>query len=223
MGTLLDLVRVLYDPAAVFERVRERPRFLAPFLALALVLIAVALLERPYLEAAMAARLARLGAAGGTTAAAGGTFAVVGAALAPVGFAIVLLVSGAILWLLVTLVGAEASFPVLLSVATYVSVTGVLLQLARLAVLMLRGSGAVASMDDLQPPLGLDLLVPEAGRVATALLGQCNPFTVWGVVLTAIGIHVTQRTSKAAAYGVAAATFVLGCAFAAGAALLRRG
>jgi hypothetical protein len=223
MGTLLDLVRVLYDPGAVFERVRERPRFLAPFIALALVLIVVALLERPYVQAAMAARLARLGEAGAPVAAAGGTFAVVGALLAPVGFAIVLAVSGAILWLLVTMVGVEARFPVLLSVATYVSVTGVLLQLARLAVLMLRGTGAVASVDDLQPPLGLDLLAPDAGRVATALLGQVNPFTVWGVILTAIGIRVTHRTSTAAASGVAAATFLLGCAFAAGAALLRRG
>ena len=223
MDAVLDLVRVLYDPGPVFERVRERPRFLAPFLALAVVLLVGSLLQRPYVQAALAARVARLGEAGAAAAAAGGTFAVVGAVLAPVGFAVVLVVSAAILWLLVTLVGAEARFPVLLSVATYVSVTGILLQLARLAVLMLRGTGAVASVDDLQPPLGLDLLAPEAGRVATALLGQVNPFTVWGVTLTAIGIRVTHRTSPAGAAGVAAATFVLGCVFAAGAALLRRG
>ena len=30
MGALMDLFRVLFEPTAVFERVRERPRWLVP-------------------------------------------------------------------------------------------------------------------------------------------------------------------------------------------------
>src|SRR5205823_6506949 len=34
MGAVLDLARVLFEPTAVFERVREKPRFFAVFLVI---------------------------------------------------------------------------------------------------------------------------------------------------------------------------------------------
>ena len=60
MGAVLDLVRVLFEPTAVFERVRERPRFLAPFVALAIVVVLVGVVQLPYIKAAMSAQFSQM-------------------------------------------------------------------------------------------------------------------------------------------------------------------
>src|SRR6266566_4273138 len=60
--------------------------------------------------------------------------------------------------------------------------------------------GAMGGMEDLQPALGLDLLVPGAKGLALALLRGINPFSLYGVFLTATGIAVTHKTSKGGAY-----------------------
>src|SRR5207245_1117623 len=98
------------------------------------------------------------------------------------GLLIGLLISAVLLWVLVSLVGGEAKFATLLSIATYSGVTSILLGIAGVAVLMLKGVGDITSPADLQPALGLDLLVPEAGRFLTAFLKAVNPFTIWAVL-----------------------------------------
>src|SRR3989442_7446874 len=60
MSAVLDLVRVLFEPTAVFERVREKPKFLAPYLALAAVQLVIGFLQLPYIRAAMAAQIATM-------------------------------------------------------------------------------------------------------------------------------------------------------------------
>ena len=58
-------------------------------------------------------------------------------------------------------------------------------------------------MEDLQPALGLDLLAPGAKGLTLALLRGINPFSLYGVFLTATGITVTHKTSKGSAYTAA--------------------
>ena len=41
MAAVLDLVRVLFEPAKVFERVREKPTFFVPVVAIIVVSIGV--------------------------------------------------------------------------------------------------------------------------------------------------------------------------------------
>ena len=65
MGGLLDLFNVLYDPTAVFARVKEKPRFWGPFLGLAVLQIIIAILMMPYTRAMMQAAIQ---ARGGTAA-----------------------------------------------------------------------------------------------------------------------------------------------------------
>src|SRR5437867_4235529 len=108
MGAVLDLVRVLFEPTAVFERVRDKPRFLAPFVDLAIIVV-----------------------------------------------------------------------------------------------LTVRGSESIGGVEDLQPALGLDLLAPGATGLTLALLRGINPFSLYGVFLTATGIAVTHKTSKGGAYTAA--------------------
>src|SRR2546430_16893716 len=60
MGAALDRVRVLFGPTAEFERVREKPRFLAPFLALAVITVVITALQLPYTKAALDRKSTRL-------------------------------------------------------------------------------------------------------------------------------------------------------------------
>lgn len=220
MQGILDLFVMIFDPPAVFARVRERPRFLAPFIGLAVLQMAIAFLMLPYTRAAMQA-MART-AAGAGSASDPSRFAVIGVVFAPVGLAVGLVISAGILWVLVSLLAGEASFRHLLSVATYAGITGIFMGLAAYAVLAL-GGGRVETMADLRPAFGLDLLAPDAGRGLKTLLGMVNPFTLWGLVLTALGIKATHKISPGTAWAVAAIAFAVGSVIAAGFALVGGG
>src|SRR5437667_10351631 len=60
MGAVLDIVRVLFEPAAVLERVRDKPRFLAPFVALAIIIVLVSVIQLPSAKAALSAQVSQM-------------------------------------------------------------------------------------------------------------------------------------------------------------------
>jgi len=219
MDAVLDLFRLLYEPTAVFGRVREKPRFLAPFLALAVIAVVIGVAQLPYVKAALTAQFAQTPNVTPEQAQAGLKFAPIGIAIAPIVYALFLLLNAFILWVGVSVLGGEAKFATLLSVTTYVSITYTLLQVVGVIVLMMRGTGGIASMVDLQPALGLDLFAPDAKGFTLALLRGINPFTLYGVYLTAVGITVTHQTSTGAAYAAATIQFLI--ALLLGAALTR--
>ena len=45
MSELMDLLKVLWEPGAVFERVREKPAFWWPFLGLCIVQIVIGVMQ----------------------------------------------------------------------------------------------------------------------------------------------------------------------------------
>jgi hypothetical protein len=211
MGAVLDLVRVLFSPGEVFERVRERPKFLVPWIALSVIVVVLTYLMTPFTQAAMASRMAQIAAQNPDAATQAAKFQSIGLVFAPIVLLIALLIGGGLLWLLVMLFGgAEAKFKTLLSVATYTALPAILLQVAGLIVLKMKGVDTVSSVEDLRPPLGLNLLAPGMGGFTGAVLAGINPFTIWGMILTAIGIQVTHKTSKGSAYTVAIITMLLG-------------
>ena len=209
MNAVLDLVRVLFEPAVVFGRLRDKPRFLEPFVALALIAVVIGVMQLPYTRAALTAQFAQTPNMTPERAAAGLKFAPIGIAIAPIIYALFLLLNAFILWVVVSVLGGEAKFTTLLSVTTYASITYALLQAVGLIVLALRGTSAIAGMVDLQPALGLDLLAPDAKGFTLALLRGINPFTLYGLFLTATGITVTHATSKGTAYTAATIQFLI--------------
>ena len=211
MGAVIDLFRVLFEPTAVFEGVRERPRFLLPAIALSIIVMAVIYFMTPYNTAAMATRMAQISQQNPQAAAQAAKFQAFAPLFGPIGVFIGLLIGAGLLWLLVMLfAGGDAKFKTLLSVAAYTALPSILLQVATLIVLKMKGVEAIASMEDLRPPLGLNLLAPNATGFTGAVLAGFNPFTIWGMVLTAIGVGVTHKTGKGTAYSVAIIAMVLG-------------
>ena len=204
---LVDTFKVLSEPTAVFERVRERPRFLVPFLVVVAVQLALFIINLPFYKAATAAQMAaRPVPAGGPDPM---QFLWIGAAFIPVVFAIIYLINGFVLWVLTSLTGGEGKFKTLLSVGLYGSIPAVILMsIVGAIILRLQGVGEITSQQDLQPSLGLDLLIPSSGFVGAVLKG-INPFGIWALVLTAIGVSTTHRLPQRSGYIVATVSFVI--------------
>lgn len=218
--SLLDVFKVLYEPGAVFERVRERPRFLVPFLVICAIQIVLYFVNLPFMKAGMAAQMAQRPAGGPDPS----SFLFIGAFFIPVGIGIALLIGGLLLWVLVSIFGGEGKFRTLLSVATYASVpTVVLLAIVGTIILRMQGVGEITSPQDMQPAVGLDLLAPGAKGFMGAVLKAINPFGIWGLVLTAIGVSTTHRLSKSTGYTIATISFLIGVLIAGGFAALFAG
>lgn len=223
MGAVLDLFKVLYEPGAVFTRVSEKPKFLMPFIGLCVIQLIVTAVNLPFLKAALAAQFAAQAATAPAGAPDPSKFAVIGLAFVPIGIAIALLISALVLWVLVSIMGGDGKFGTLLSVSAYACVPSVvLLAIVGAIVLQLKGPEGITSPSDLQPALGLDLLAPDAKGFVGAVLKGINPFSIWGLVLTAIGIQITHKTSKGTAYAVAIGAMVLSLIVIGGVAMLRK-
>jgi len=166
-------------------------------------------LQLPYTKAALAAQFAQAPNMTPERAQAGMKFAAVGIGVAPIALGVFLVVNALILWVSTSVLGGEGKFATLLSVTTYASITYTLLQLIGVVVLNMRGTSSITSMLDLQPSLGLDLLAPDAKGFMLGLLRGINPFTLYGVFLTGLGIAVTHKTSKGVAYTAASIQFVI--------------
>jgi len=206
-SAFLDVFKVLFEPTAVFERVAQRPRFLAPFLIICAIQIAIYFVNMPFLKAGMAAQMASRPAGGPDPS----KFLFIGAFFIPIGIGIALLLGGLILWVLVSVFGGEGKFGTLLSVSAYAAVPSVvLLAIVGTLVLHIQGVGQIASPQDMQPALGLDLLAPGAKGFMGAALKAVNPFGIWGLVLTAIGVSTTHRLSKGTGYTIATIGFLIG-------------
>jgi len=212
-SAFLDVFKVLFEPTAVFERVAQRPRFLVPFLVMCAIQIAIYFANMPFLKAGMAAQMASRPAGGPDPS----QWLFVGAFFIPIGIGIALLLGGLILWMLVSVFGGEGKFGTLLSVSAYAAVPSVvLLAIVGTIVLHLQGIGEITSPQDMQPALGLDLLAPGAKGFMGAALKAINPFGIWGLVLTAIGVSTTHRLPKNTGYIIATITFLIGVLIAGG-------
>ncbi|HET7790471.1 MAG TPA: YIP1 family protein [Gemmatimonadales bacterium] len=195
---------MIWEPGAVFERVREKPRFLAPFIVLAVIALGVAAVQLPFTKVAIAGQMAQTpNVTPEQTAAALKVGPIVAVVAPPIFMVLFLLIGAFILWVMVSVLGGEAKFGTLLSVITYSAVSFIALSIVGLIVLELKGTSAISTPADMQPALGLDLLAPGATGFVLAFLKGINPFAIWGVYLAGLGTKITHKTSGGTAYSAA--------------------
>src|SRR2546425_9791471 len=136
MNAVLDLVKVLYEPGAVFERLREKPSFWQPFIAICVVQLVLGVLQLPYTKAAMAAQFAVMPARGGGSAPDPSKFAMIGLLFLPIGLLLIFLILAALLWGLTSVFAGGAQLATLLSGTTSAGMTFRLLRVAGPATLV---------------------------------------------------------------------------------------
>lgn len=209
MGAVLDLFKVLYEPGAVFERVRDRPRVLVPMVTVVALSIVLGVLAMPFVRSAFADIAARQAEASGGRAPDAGTMAALQIGGSAVFLPIAILLGAGILWIAVSLFGEDANYRKLLSVQTHAMILYIAQVATGLVVLTIQGVESVTSPADLQPPLGLDFVAPGATGYLGAVLKGVNVFSVWGVIVQGIGVTKTHNTSRETGYGAAALAFVV--------------
>lgn len=214
MDAVFELINVLHEPAAVFERIRERPRVLVPFLVIVVLLLAIAWFMRPMYEQALRGLMATLppDRAAKIDPSRQTMFILI---FTPINIFIGLLIGAGLLWVLTALTGTDARYRLLLSVLAHTYITFVLVSIVTALIVFVRGAETVTSFRDLRPPIGLDLLAPSAGGFLGALLNAINPFSIWGVWLTGVGVAVTHRISRGTGVVVAAVAFLIGASISA--------
>lgn len=204
-----NVLKVLYEPGAVFENVRAKPNFLAPYLAIIAAQVILFFVNLPILRVAIKAQMAS--AAAGRPVPSDTMLAVFGIVGLIVVLTIIFALSGLILWMLTSIMGGgEAKFSTMLSVTLYSAIpAAVLLSIVGTIVIHLQGTGNITSPQDMQPALGLDLLSPGAKGFVGAILKGINPFSLWSLALTAIGVSTTQRIAKSSGWTIAVVSFVI--------------
>ena len=214
MDAVLELVNVLHEPAAVFERIREKPRVLVPFLVIVVLLLAIAWLMRPAYEQALRGMMAEMPSerAAQMNPSRQTLFILI---FTPINIFISLLIGAGLLWVLTSLTGSDARYRLLLSVLAHTYVTFVLMSVVVALIVFVRGSETVTSFRDLRPPIGLDLLAPGATGFLGALLNAINPFSIWGVWLTGVGVAVTHKIGRGTGLVVASIAFLVGASISA--------
>lgn len=118
----------------------------------------------------------------------------------------VVLISSFIYWIIIKIVRSEATFQQLFSMNTYImiiSAFSILINGALTAIL--GGDGEV-----LFTSLG-SLIVVEGAMAG--LFNNLEVFTIWGVILSAIGLHKVGELSKGLAWTISIAFFVIAIIF----------
>ena len=204
-----NVFKVLYEPGAVFENVRTKPNFVAPYLAIMAAQIILFFVNLPILRVAIKAQMAS--APAGRPMPSDTMLTVFGIVGLIVVLTIVFALSGLILWMLTSILGGgEAKFSTMLSVTLYSAIpAAVLLSVVGSLVIHLQGTGNITSPQDMQPALGLDLVSPGAKGFVGAILKGINPFSLWSLALTAIGVSTTQRIAKSSGWTIAVVSFVI--------------
>ncbi|HKA58484.1 MAG TPA: YIP1 family protein [Gemmatimonadales bacterium] len=220
-NAFLDVFAVLWEPVPVFNRVKEKPRVLVPWLVISALLVVVTVLSAKYYDAAMAGIRASLPPEQAARMGGGGLigrligvpiFTFIGAAI-----------GAGLLWIGVSLSATSARYKTLLSVLMHSYITYILFAVVSVLVLTMRGVESVSGLADLRPPLGLDLLAPGARLFTGQFLNAINPFAIWGVWLCGTGISVTQGVSRSTAIIVTAVVYLIGALLQAAPMLLMKG
>lgn len=202
---VVRLLQVFFSPAALFDRLKQRPVWIGAILALiVLSLVANLLLPEEILRQAVQAQLGPDATAQQVEAAArvGAIVGRVGAVLFPP--LVVAIVAGVLILIYNTLTGGEATFRQLYSATAHAFVITTLGGFLTLGLIVARG--------DVQVALALHVLAPglETTRYLYRFLHGINVFGLWTAVVLGIAVsRIYPRRSAGSAAMLLIALYVL--------------
>jgi hypothetical protein len=131
----------------------------------------------------------------------------------PLMFALMILIGAVLIFATCVLLRVNVKFPELYNVLAHVGLINALQTLAHL--LVLRGKGAAISTKDLTPNFGLaSQLPPGSPKVLEGLAGFFSVFTMWHIVILALGFAALARIPTARAFLVTAPSWMIGLMYA---------
>ena len=121
--------------------------------------------------------------------------------LAPAMLLIVGLIAAGASYVVVTLQSKEATFKKHFTLILFTQLIYALGYVIISAILRARGTDAIQSPEDARLSFSLRMLAPEAPAVVRGLLATIDFFSIWGLILTALGLKriFNMRTGQAIA------------------------
>jgi len=197
-----SLLGMITDPRTQFERIRLNPKILVPFIIIT-VLTTIGMLlmmsqmdilgDDPYFNSMGEEELMYM------TIFTQITFVITGL-LTP---AISILISTVVYLIIAKIVKSEVSFKQLFSMATFIYIISVLS--------LLLNSIAFFAVSNPDPNLyftSLNSIVGAEGALG-AFLVSIEIFTIWGMILSAIGLQIVAKFSKGLSWGIVIGIFVI--------------
>jgi Yip1 domain len=195
------MLNVFVDPATTAKKVRSDYSWLWPMLVIATIVIVVGMMMMPYTLQLIDARMAHAGSTENTEQArnVATTVARVGIVTGPI-FMIGMMAF--VSWLIsgiVTALGSNVRFRDVFGLVSCCGLIPTLRYIAGYIVVRARGE-QIESIDQLRPPFGLDIFLPDLHGPALAFVGFFSIFEIWYLVALTVGLAYLTRSSKAKAF-----------------------
>lgn len=206
---------IFIDPATAVKRMTGKWPWLLPFLIICAVAVASGVLIGP-----ISMRIMQTNPPEGMTpeqleraVSMMGMFQKVGIVATPL---IILIATAAIAGLMAglsSMMDVKTSFQQMFTLLSYCSLITTL-QAAASAVVILAKAGQLQSMQELQPPFGLDLVLTETSKPVWAILHYFSIFTIWYLVILTLAYAFLTGSSKTKAVMAITPAWVISLMFA---------
>lgn len=196
-----SLLGMFTSPGEQFKRIKENPKIWVPLIiitilyVIGMVLMSASMDVSTLIEGGVPEDQAEL-ILGITKV----SIAVVGIFTPIIG----VLISSAIQLLIAKIASSTVSFKQLFSMNTYIMIIGAVGLLLNMAVRFAIGGN---------PEIYITSLAGLLNQNQTGVLTSIEVFSIWGVILTAIGLHKTADFSKGLAWAIAIIFFLVGIGF----------
>jgi Yip1 domain len=108
-----------------------------------------------------------------------------------------------------SIMGVKAKFLELFNLVAGCNLIQVLAGIATL--IIIKAKGEISTMAELQPPLGLDIFLPEtANKMLLAFLGYFSIFNIWWCVMMILVFSAAFKVSKGKAFAAVAPLILIG-------------
>jgi hypothetical protein len=207
------LIDVFVNPAALFERLRDRPDWLIPLLVGCVVMLVVQYFMHPFTSRATLGMITdstppQMAQALRDAANKPADWKLI---FQPIGYAVICLIGAGILTGLAAMFTATGKFKPIFSAFVYAKLVVLPAMLLALLIVSLRGVESVNSMMDIMWTLGPSMFVTD-NKFLFNVLTQINLFEAWYVVLLVIAIQKITGAKRGTSIAVVAVYWVIGAA-----------
>ncbi len=207
------LIDVFVNPAALFERLRDRPDWVIPLVAGCVVMLVVQYFLHPYTSRATLGMIndstpPQVAQALREAANKPADWKLI---FQPIGYAVMSLIGAGILTGLAAMFTAKGKFKPILSAFLYAKLVVLPSLLLTLLIVSLRGVDSVNSMMDIMWTIGPAMFVTD-NKFLFNVLTQINLFEAWYVVLLVIAIQKVTGAKRGSSIAVVGVYWVLGAA-----------
>jgi hypothetical protein len=207
------LIDVFANPAALFERLRDRPDWLIPLVVGCVVMLVVQYFMHPYTSRATLGMITdstppQMAQALREAANKPPDWKLI---FQPISYGVICLIGAGILTGLAAMFTAKGRFKPIFSAFVYAKLVVLPAMLIALLIVTMRGLDQVNSMMDVLPTIGPAIFVSD-NKLLFNILTQINLFEAWYVVLLVIAIQKITGAKRGTSIAVVGVYWVIGAA-----------